>query len=306
MTPSVLDNLFPVFALIFAGSLLKRWNYTTESFLKVSDRLVYYIFFPAMLFWKIGGASQGLPDESRLYAAVITAVVAIYLLSTAFIIIGKIDRYQAGSFSQSCYRLNTFIGVAIMMSAFGEEGVRRFGILIGIIVPLINLLSVSTLIWFSGRSVSAGRRLSQTVRALFTNPLVLGCVGGILYGRYINGFPGFLDNTLRLASSVTLPLALLSVGGVLSLSGLRAHLRLSLAAAVFKLLLLPAIGFLCLKAFGVAGRSFQIGMVFFALPTSTALYILSSQLNSDTELASTAIALSTLLSVFSLSAALLV
>lgn len=306
MTPSVLDNLFPVFALIFAGSLLKRWNYTTEGFLKVSDRLVYYIFFPAMLFWKIGAAPQGLPDESRLYAAVIAAVAAVYLLSTAFIFIGKVDRYQAGSFSQSCYRLNTFIGVAVMMSAFGEEGVRRFGILIGIIVPLINLLSVSTLIWFSGQTVSAGKQLTQTLRALLTNPLVLGCFGGILYGRFINGFPGFLDNTLRLASYVTLPLALLSVGGVLTLSGLRTHLRLSLAAAVFKLLLLPAIGFLCLKAFGVAGRSFQIGMVFFALPTSTALYILSSQLNSDTELASTAIALSTLLSVFSLSAALLV
>jgi len=305
VTPSVLDNLFPVFALILAGNLLKRRHYTTESFLKVSDRLVYFIFFPAMLFWKIGGNPHDLPDESLFYAAVIIAVVAVYLLSTTFIFIGKVESYQAGSFSQSCYRFNTFIGVAVMMSAFGEEGVRRFGILIGVIVPLINFLSVSTLIWFGGKPVSAWNQLSQTVRALLTNPLVLGCVGGIIYGRFISGFPAFLDNTLRLASYVTLPLALLSVGGVLSLSGLRTHLRLSLAAAVFKLLLLPAIGFLCLKALGVTGRSFQIDMVFFALPTSTALYILSSQLNSDTELASTAIALSTLLSIFSLSAALL-
>ena len=173
------------------------------------------------------------------------------------------------------------------------------------LVAGLTLLGVSTLIWFGGKPVSAWNQLAQTVRALLTNPLVLGCVGGIIYGRFISGFPAFLDNTLRLASYVTLPLALLSVGGVLSLSGLRTHLRLSLAAAVFKLLLLPAIGFLCLKALGVTGRSFQIGMVFFALPTSTALYILSSQLNSDTELASTAIALSTLLSIFSLSAALL-
>jgi predicted permease len=47
-------------------------------------------------------------------------------------------------------------------------------------------------------------------------------------------------------------------------------------------------------------------MVFFALPTSTALYVLSSQLNSDTELASASIALSTFLSLVSLSAALLI
>ena len=46
-------------------------------------------------------------------------------------------------------------------------------------------------------------------------------------------------------------------------------------------------------------------MIFFSLPTSSATYILTSQLNSDPEHASAAIALSTLLSFFSLSAALL-
>ena len=37
-------------------------------------------------------------------------------------------------------------------------------------------------------------------------------------------------------------------------------------------------------------------MIFFALPTSTAIYVLSSQMHSDTELASSAILVSTLLS----------
>ncbi|MFZ0447992.1 MAG: hypothetical protein WAL98_02010 [Desulfatiglandaceae bacterium] len=42
----------------------------------------------------------------------------------------------------------------------------------------------------------------------------------------------------------------------------------------------------------------------FALPTSTAIYILSSQLNSDTELASASVVLSTILSFASLTVAL--
>jgi hypothetical protein len=127
----------------------------------------------------------------------------------------------------------------------------------------------------------------------------------MVFGQLVNRFPGFIDNTLRLASYVTLPLALLSIGSMLTLGSLRTHLRLALAASLFKLLVLPAIGFGCLKALGIDGPSFQIGMIFFALPTSSAIYILSSQLNSDPELASAAIALSTLLSFFSLSAALL-
>jgi predicted permease len=238
----VLENLFPIFALMAAGRLLRHWNFTTDVFLNVSDRLVYFIFFPAMLFWKIGSAPPNLSGEGAFFAAVILAVAAVYLLSTTFVIVAKVGAYQAGSFSQSCYRINTFVGVAVMMSTFGEEGVRRFGILIGILVPLIHVLSVSTLIWFDGKRVSLRAHISQTARALATNPLVLGCVGGMVYGQLVNRFPGFIDNTLRLASYVTLPLALLSVGSMLTLGSLRTHLRLALAASLFKLLVLPAIG----------------------------------------------------------------
>jgi malonate transporter len=46
-------------------------------------------------------------------------------------------------------------------------------------------------------------------------------------------------------------------------------------------------------------------MLFFALPASPAIMVLSSQFNSDTEFASAAIILSTLLSFFSMSAVLL-
>jgi predicted permease len=266
---------------------------------------VYFIFFPVMLFWKIGGAPLDLAADAAFYTAAILAVLIVFLLSTAFIIFAGVARYQAGSFSQGCYRFNTFIGAAVVMSAFGEEGVRRFGLLIGVLIPLINVLAVATLTWFGGRTISLRAQACHTLRALATNPLVLGCAAGMVYARFVHWFPPFLDNTLRLASYVTLPLALISIGGVLSPQGLWAHLRLSLTASVFKLAVFPAVGYAAMKAMGVAGPSFGVGMVFFALPTSTALYILSSQLNSDTELATAAIAVSTLLSVFSLSAALL-
>ena len=157
----VLENLFPVFALIGAGHVLRRCNFTTAEFLNVSDRLVYFIFFPVMLFWKIGGAPLDLAADAAFYTAAILAVLTVFLLSTAFIIFAGVARYQAGSFSQGCYRFNTFIGAAVVMSAFGEEGVRRFGLLIGVLIPLINVLAVATLTWFGGRTVSRGRRRAR-------------------------------------------------------------------------------------------------------------------------------------------------
>ena len=301
----VLNNLFPVFALILFGVLLKWWRLTDDVFLKMADKLTYYIFFPLLLFWKIGGASTTLFSNSGLYKAVLCAVFAVYILSTIFIILFKVSDYQAGTFSQSCYRFNSYIGVAIILNALGEEGVKQFAILIGMIIPVINVLCVSTLAWFSERNVLPVKRLAQTAKALISNPLILACIGGIVYAKVWHGFPPFIDNALKLSSAVALPLAMLSIGGALTLNTVRAHFKMSLVSSVFKLLVLPASGYLFLTVFGVSGPAFKVGLIYFALPTSPALYILSSQLNSDTDLASASIAMSTMLSFFSLSVALL-
>ncbi len=300
----VLNGLFPVFALIALGRFLRHFQMTTDAFLKTSDRLVYFIFFPAMLFWKIGGARSDGGIDWAFCLAAICAVLVLYVLSTLYIMFAVSD-YEAGSFSQSCYRFNTYIGMAIVLNALGEEGARHFGIMVGFAIPVINVLAVSTLIWFSGRSFTFRERSRLTLKALVSNPLIIACIAGILYARLVNTFPVFIDNAFRLTTSVTLPLALLSIGGVLTIDNLRGYFSLSLVAALFKLLVLPAIGYLFLRLFGVTGTPFSVGMIFFALPTSTAIYVLSSQLNSNTDLASSAIVLSTLLSFVSLTVILL-
>jgi predicted permease len=301
----IVNNLFPVFALLLFGHLLKRAGLTHDAFLETADKLIYFIFFPALLFWKIGAAASDHIGDPGLYKAAICGVISIYILSTLYIRVFKVDAFQAGSFSQSCYRFNTYIGMAVVISALGEDGARQFSILIGLIIPLINILAVSTLSWFAKDKVTLQKRMLMTTRALFTNPLIIACLAGIAYWKWIGGFPVFIDNTFRLASFVTLPLALLSIGGALTLSGMKNHFRLSLVACVFKLIVLPIAGYFFLSTFDAGGISFKVGMIYFALPTSTALYILSAQLSSDTQLASTAIALSTLLSFFPLSLALL-
>ena len=300
----VVNNLFPVFALLLFGHLLKRAGLTHDAFLKTSDKLIYFILFPLLLFWKIGAASDRIGDPG-LYKAAICAVVSVYILSSMYIKIFRVGAFQAGSFSQSCYRFNTYIGMTVVISALGEEGARQFSILIGLIIPLINILAVSTLTWFAKDKVSLQKRVVLTAKALLTNPLIIGCLAGIAYWKMIGGFPVFVDNTFRLTSYVTLPLALLSIGGALTLSGIKNHFKLSFVACVFKLIILPLAGFILLKLFDTGGISFKVGMIYFTLPTSTALYILSAQLSSDTQLASAAIALSTILSFFSLSLALI-
>ncbi len=302
---SILNAIFPVFVLLVLGNLLKRAGLTNEPFLRTSDRLVYYIFFPAMLFWKIGRAAPDLDNSLRLCIGATTAILLVYLLSLLAIKVFHISRYQAGAFSQACYRFNTYIGMAVIMNALGETGVRYFGILIGFVIPIINVLALSTLIWHSGQK---GRPIDHTLRlikALICNPLIIGCVAGLFFSRTRLVFPLFINTTFALMTSVTMPLALISIGGSLSMKGLEKNYQPALTALILKIIILPVIGYVLLKAFSVSGTPFKTGMIFFTLPTSTAIYVLSAQLNADTQLASAAIMLSTLVSFASLSLVLL-
>jgi predicted permease len=301
----VINHLLPVFAIIVLGVVLKQCKITNDTFLATSDRLIYYIFFPALLFWKIGGADQTFSPESlRFYASALCAIMLIYILSTIYILLFRVNKFQAGTFSQSCYRFNTYIGMAVITTAWGEAGVAQFGILIGMVIPLVNVMAVITLIWFSSQALDWRRRLHLTLSALVKNPLIIACAAGIAYAHWVNSFPLFLENTLKLGAVVTLPLALISIGSSLTFQTLRRYYPLAMVGSLFKLMLLPVIGWFFMQQFRVGQQYYPVGMLFFTLPTSTIIYVLSAQLNSDTELASAAIVLSTGLSFFSMSVVL--
>ena len=301
----ILNSIFPVFALMVLGGALKRFGLTNESFLKTSDRLIYYIFFPVMLFWKIGAPASSGGVDWTLSLAGLSTVFVIYLAGLAYVRGSGMPDSKVGSFSQSCYRFNTYVGMAVVLNALGDDGVKEFGVLIGVLIPFINFLAVSTLIWFSEKSYGARDKMRLVLKATFSNPLILACLAGIFYSELRIPFPVFLDNTFAMLSLAALPMALISVGGSLNFSKIRGHFNVAMAASLFKLLLLPLTGYLFLKGFGVGGLSFKVGMMFFTLPTSTGVYILSSQLGGDPDLASAAILLTTLLSFLSLSVSIL-
>jgi len=187
--------------------------------------------------------------------------------------------------------------MAVVLNALGDDGVRAFGLLVGGMIPLINVLAVTTLIWFSGERIDALRKARLTLKALVANPLIIACLAGLGYSRLLGWFPPFIDNTLALFAMVTLPLALLSIGAALSLNSVRGHFGNALKAAVCKLGVGPLLGYLLLPLLNVSVLEYKVVMIYLTLPTSTAIYVLSAQLNSDTELASAAIVLSTILAV---------
>jgi len=300
----ILDNLLPVFALIALGTGLRRRGLTDEAFLRTGDRLIYYVFFPALLFWKIGGTPTGDALPVALWTAGVGAMVAVFALGLVAIAVFRIGRFQAGAFSQATYRFNTYVAIAVVGNVMGDAGVQRLGELLGLAIPVANVLAVMTLIWFSRRQLDQRQRVRLTLRALVSNPLILACVAGMVWARVGPPLPVAVDNTLRLAASITLPLALISIGGSLTFASVRGHLATSLLATGLKILVLPLVGYGLLLAMGAGPDDLLIGMLFLAMPASTAMYVLATQLDSDASLSAAIIVVSTVLSFLTLSAVL--
>jgi malonate transporter and related proteins len=302
---TVLNSVLPVFAIIALGSVLKRTGLIDDAFMGKSDRLIYYIFFPALLFWKIGKPATAAAVDWYLILAVICALFTVFVASLIFVKAAGYSDFEVGSFTQACYRFNTYVGMAIVLAALKDDGVRQFGVLIGFVIPFLNVLAVSSMTYFSGKGYSWRANIGLLVRSVLSNPLIIACVAGIGYSYLGIPLPDFLGNTFALMALLSLPLALISIGGTLRVSGMAGHARASLIAAAFKFVLLPLVGYAFLKTFGVSDAAFKVAMIYFVLPTSPAGYILSAQLNSDVELATSAIVVSTLVSVVPLSIVLL-
>ncbi len=72
----------------------------TFLYYSVPDRLIYYIFFPVMLFWKTGAPDPAGVLDWRLGVAVIAAILCAGILSLFYMKPTKLPDFAVGSFSQ--------------------------------------------------------------------------------------------------------------------------------------------------------------------------------------------------------------
>ena len=101
---------------------------------------------------------------------------------------------------------------------------------------------------------------------------------------------------------MSLPLALISLGGNLSFRGIKGELTLAIVGTLLKLIFLPGIGVLLLHNGQITGFDFRLTVILLACPTAVVTYIMTSELGGNKELSASIIMLTTLTSMFSIPA----
>jgi malate permease and related proteins len=293
--------VLPVFLIIALGFGIRRVHFIDKLFLERVSHLAYYVALPALLVWKIGTASFDLNFNGRLiigsYMAVLGCALAAYMTARLL----RLPPREVGSFTQGSFWSNmTYIGLPILLAAYGDPGLQRGGVLIGFLTPVVNAAAVLSLTWPLHGSLR-WRTLVEFRKALFTNPIVLSCFAGLLLSRFSVPFPTFAVNFLRFLSDLALPLALIAMGGNLSLEKIRKDYRATFFACSFKLFFMVAWGWFLFAWLGVKGLDFKVGIILLACPTAFSSYLLSTKLGADKSLMSSDIMMSTILSMATIS-----
>lgn len=301
----ILIIVLPVFLVISLGFILKRVKLVDDGFIRQLNRLVFYVALPALLFYKIAGSDFHASFNPYLLFGLAGAIVTTFSCSYLYGIARKYPANRLGAFSQGSSRGNlAFVGLAVVFNAYGEEGFAIAGVLVGFIVPLLNLVSVLVLLLPQRKSDHSMSGAFWMYQFAF-NPLIIASFSGIFWSYFNLPLPPVVDKSLAIVTGMSLPLALIAIGASFSPKRLQGDIRVAGLATLIKIVAQPLMAGLVLFAIGVEGRDLAIGVILAGTPTATAAFIMAQQLKSDAELSGSIIMLSTAGSLITFTASLL-
>jgi malate permease and related proteins len=280
----VINVLTPIVVLIALGFALRRSGFLPAEFFRQANTLVYWFGLPALLFVEMATAAPEFDAALRIVAVLALVaglcIVAGYLAGWRL----RLPRRSSGAFVQGAFRGNlTYVGLPVVLYALqatgnGSHSFQSLALLaVTPIIPLYNVLAVLVLLGADGGGqTSVAQQGGKLLRGVASNPLIIACVAGIAYAY----------SPLRLRD-------------------IRAGGRTATAAALIKVTLAPLAGLAIASVLGLSGPELQITLLYLAMPTATASYVIAERMGADGPLASSIVAFSTLLAMPALTVVLL-
>ncbi|WP_296055857.1 AEC family transporter [uncultured Amphritea sp.] len=290
----------PIFFIVSLGYLLMRLRIIDQGFIDTSSRLVFTITLPVLVFMSISRMNFQAVFNPQLmgYFVVSTLIIVpfIWLISRYFIK----EPADLGVFIQGSFRGNYgIIGLAISFNMFGNSGLALASLLLVCVIPLYNVLSVLAL--SLPMQQSSGPSIIRPIKEIARNPLIIAVLLALPFSYYGWGLPSVGDKIGTYFANLTLPLALLAIGGSLNLKSLRNTSGQSGWSTLIKLIIMPLILTLGAWLYGFKGQELGILFVLFGCPTAAASFIMAKAMGGNAQLAANIILTTTLGSLITLS-----
>ena len=262
---------------------------------RISDLLIY-VTGPCLIFTSLYLQKFVLSDFFALAFAAIVIVLICGLAMKIILLALKIK--SNGMMLPAIFMNSGYLGFPVSLFAFGE-----IGLAMAVIFDAVESLVHFTVGIFLVQDVSKRKR--ERVMQIMALPLIYAVVIGI--GLNISGIsiPDIAIQPLKLIGSITIPLALISLGA--RLGELKVFSWKLPAAALFVRFVLGfAIGFAFVEFFNITGIVRAVILLLSIMPPAVNSFVLNQKFGKqeDSEAAASAVFIGTLLSIFVVGAVL--
>jgi len=296
-----LNAVAPLFILIAAGYIARQMNFISDKFLSEATQFVFNFLLPLMLFQNIRNVFHGYFTNFSLIFTAITGICVVIILSLCIVPLFVKRRGQRGSMIQGIYRSNFVIyGMPLATSMYGQDAAHSVAMLLGVVTPLYNIIAVVILSAFSETRTNR-LSLAQMLWDIVRNPLILGCVIGMIFGTLQIEIPVAINKPIGELSAAAPLLALFLMGGEFKFRRLNYNLWKVISVTIARLVIVPLIAMLVFIPIGFRTIDLSVLLFVFAAPTAVSSYIMAGKMGCDGELSGQIVVLTTVgssLSIF--------
>jgi hypothetical protein len=284
----------PVFLLIGLGYAAALFGLLDRRASEGLSDFVFSLAMPALVLRTMTGAILPPSQPWGYWASYFLGVASVWAIG-----MGLARRWHARSHAESVVagfssgQANTvLVGIPVILQAFGDAGAAPLFLLIAVHLPVT--MTCATLL-YEGRK---GVPWAQIARRLALHPILLALLAGILLRGLDVAPSGPVKAVIDGLSAAASPCALIAMGLALQQYSLRTGLRETLPVVGLKLIVHPAIVYgLAFHVFDMPRVWAGVATLFAAMPTGVNAFLFAARHRVGEELASSAIALSTVLAL---------
>ena len=286
--------ILPTFGWVVLGVVVQRIGLLPQWLNDRISKLAFNFGLPVMLFAGAAMVDYSGLGAARYLLAGVSATLLTFVVSWLYSRWRGHPRRQQGIFVQTAFRSNlAIVGIALVVSAYGEGGTALAAMPVALLTVLYNILAVIVL----DATLGSGSGMARMVGGVVRNPLIIGISLGALLSVSGLPVPAVLGTVSATLSAFFLPLMLICIGASMDLSRLYRADAMAWEASAWRLVVAPAIGVALAWVMGVRDEPLGVIFLLLATPVAVSSHVMVAAARGDGVLAANMIVLTTLLSV---------
>jgi len=292
------NAIMPLATYIMIGVCITYFKLMDENFLEKFNTFLFKFCYPVLIFSNVYNTDFAVAADVSVitYNLLFIAAIAAVLVIVAPLIIDS--KPTCSTFVQAGFRSNVLLfGLPLTISIFGAESAGMIGITAAFIVPLYNVIAVIVLEYFRGENITP----LLLAKNILKNPLIRGATLGICYNLLGLPRPAFMQQVISNLATSTTVFAIIILGASLKFSSLKINMKYLVLGISLRLVIAPAIAvFIAYNVLGFVGMPLFVTLVISAAPVAASAFTMARNMGGDYEICAQYIAISTVLSVFTI------